>query len=210
MKFTEKPSALLLKSARTFGVVAVSVCIAMISFTPSIAQASQRSTSSKAKSELSTFLTFYDLFLNPCFKNLNSIFLTMGKGDLLDEQTDAQTLPGQCSLASSLFKTELKDNPPPLKAYPSLTKIGPLTMSWISEARILAAGTNDILLNKKLSSSAKASFNNAFRNIGPTGGQILNSIRTAITASKSSSIGKLPTIPSQNELLNESSADLPQ
>jgi len=210
LKFNEKTSVFRLKGARTIGVVAVSVCTALISLTPSIAQASQSSTSSKAKTELSTFLSFYDDFLNPCFKNLNSIFLTMGKGDLFDERTDAETLPDQCSLASSLFKTELKDNPPPIKAYPSLVKIGSLTMSWISDARILAAGTNDILLNKKISASLKANFNSSFRAIGPTGGQILDSIRTAITASKSHSIGKLPKIPSEKELLNESTADNPQ
>jgi hypothetical protein len=129
-----------------------------------------------------------------------------GKNDLFDEKIDAEDLPGTCSMATGLLRTLSE----PTKAYPSLVKINSLTASWISEARILAAGMNDILLDRKISSSEKASFNNAFRQIGPTGGLILDSIRTAITASKSHSIGKLPKIPSLNDLMNESSADLPQ
>jgi hypothetical protein len=199
LKITEKTAAHRLK-ARTFGVVAVSVCTALIILTPSIAQASQSPTSSKARNNLTAFVSLYDGFLNPCFKEFNTAVREEGKGDFFNAEIASQSVPEQCSLATGL----LRNTPAPMKAYPSLIQIDSLTASWISDADLLAAGMNDIMTNKKTSASQNANFNKAFRAIGPAGVRILNSIRAAIIDSKSNSIGKLPTIPSERELLKES------
>ena len=199
MKHTEKTAAHRLK-ARTFGAVTVSVCTALVILTPSIAQASRSPTSSKARNDLAAFVSFYDGFLNPCFKEFNTAVREEGKGDFFNAEIASQSVPQQCTLATGL----LKNTSVPIRAYPSLIQIDSLTASWISDADLLAAGMNDIMTNKKMSASQDANFNKAFRAIGPAGARILNSIRAAMTASQSDSIGRLPTIPSERELLNES------
>jgi hypothetical protein len=191
LKITEKTSAYRLKSARTFGVAAVSVCTALISLTPSIAQASQSPTSSKARNDLATFVSFYDLFVNPCFKDLNSGIHASLKGDWSDSENAFESLPGDCSMSTGLLRTTSV----PTKTYPSLMKIDSLTASWISDARIIAQVLDLAAKGKKSSPVEETSYKSALKTIDQVRAQIFKSIQVAITASKSHSIGSLPSIP---------------
>lgn len=176
----------------TSGLLIAFVSVTLVFVGTSVAQASQSPTSSKSKSELTKFVGNYDKNFDRCFEDLEAGFRAFNKNNMIQAQEESGALGPTCMTGDIM----LQISPPPLKAFPSLANLESLTKSWVSDADVLSGLlAQSSSSGKAYSPSQKASYKKAMGSINPIGVEILGSIRTAIAASKSHSIGKLPTIP---------------
>jgi hypothetical protein len=192
MMVTDKTKAFVPMRAFASGLLIAGISVTLVFVGASVAQASQSPTSSKSKSELTKFVHTYDKNFDSCFEDLEAGFRAFNQNNMIKAQEESGALGPTC-MTGDIF---LQISPPPLKAFPSLANLESLTKSWVSDADVLSGLlAQSSSSGKAYSPSQKASYTKAMGSINPIGAKILDSIRVAITASKSHSIGKLPTIP---------------